>query len=89
MYRAIWRYQGKAQCVEQFLKLYDSSGEWVQLFIKTELFCETNKIEFFMTVDYWNSKKAYQKFYKSNKKEIDRIKHLSSSILWKIESGKS
>lgn len=86
MYKVIWRYQVKPEGVKEFLKIYDSSGEWVQLFsrspdfIKTELFYETNAIQYFLTIDYWKSKKAYKEFYKANKKEVSQIDAMGEGL---------
>lgn len=86
MYKVIWRYQVKPEGVRDFLKIYDSNGEWVQLFskspdfIKTELFYETNAIQFFLTIDYWKSKKAYKDFYKTHKKEVDQIDAMGDKL---------
>ncbi|MEO9967922.1 MAG: hypothetical protein ABJF11_19175 [Reichenbachiella sp.] len=86
MYKVIWRYQVKPECVRDFLKIYDSSGEWAQLFskstdyIKTELFYETNAIQFFLTIDYWKSKKAFEEFYKTNKKEVALIDAMGDKL---------
>ena len=61
------------------MKLYDSSGEWVQLFskspsfIKTELFCEMNDSHCFVSIDFWKSKEAFQKFHQSNREKYNRI----------------
>lgn len=86
MYKVIWRYEVIPERVKEFLKIYDSNGEWVQLFskspdfIKTELYYETNAIQFFLTIDYWKSKKAYQAFYKSHKKEVDVIDEMGDEL---------
>ena len=86
MYQVLWRYKVKPEYIAAFLKIYDSSGEWAQLFvkspnfIKTELFYETNAIQFFITVDHWKSKNAYQEFYKKYKKEIDRLDALGNQM---------
>lgn len=79
MYKVIWRYKVKAEFVKDFLKIYDSSGEWVQIFsessdfIKTELFNDVNAHQYFLTIDYWKSKEAYENFYLSYKNKLDSI----------------
>lgn len=86
MYKVLWRYQVKPEGMRAFLKIYDSSGEWAQLFskspdyIKTELFYETNAIQFFMTIDYWKSKKSYQEFYKKYKEEASQIDAMGEKL---------
>ncbi|MEP2023011.1 MAG: antibiotic biosynthesis monooxygenase [Reichenbachiella sp.] len=79
MYKVIWRYKVKAEFIKDFLKIYDANGEWVQLFskssdfIKTALFNDVNADQYFLTIDYWKSKEAYQNFYKQHHKEIKQI----------------
>ncbi|SMD32567.1 hypothetical protein SAMN04488029_0915 [Reichenbachiella faecimaris] len=86
MYRVIWRYRVESERIKDFLKVYDSKGDWVQLFskspdyVKTELFCETETNQMFITIDYWTSKEAYQEFYKKHKKEVDLIDALGDNM---------
>lgn len=91
MYKVLWRYEVNPERVREFLKIYDSNGEWAQLFskspdyIKTELFYETNAIQFFLTIDYWKSKKAYQDFYRKHKKEVDVIDKMGDELTFSEE----
>ena len=79
MYKVIWRYEVKVESIKDFLKIYDTNGEWVQLFskspdfIKTELFNETSDPSCFVTIDYWKSKESYSSFYTAEKEAVNRI----------------
>ena len=79
MYSVIWQYQVKVGAEENFKALYNSNGEWVQWFkesphfIRTDLMRSSESSDVFVTVDWWESKEAYEKFYNSNPKRREAI----------------
>ncbi len=55
----IWEYEVKLEHLKAFELAYGPIGEWVQLFqnsdgyIATELHCNKNDPQHFVTIDYW------------------------------------
>lgn len=64
----LWEYIVKADCLVQFRQAYGPDGDWVQLlsqsdgFIKTELLHDIENPNRFLTIDYWESKEARDRF---------------------------
>jgi len=66
----IWEYKVKSEHCNAFKHAYGPKGEWVKLFktgnghIATELHCDNNDPQHFVTIDYWISKEARDTFKK-------------------------
>lgn len=75
----VWEYEVPAEHVEAFERLYGPKGEWVQLFsgaegyCGTELHCDADTPGRYMTIDYWTSREARDRFRKSVKSEFDAL----------------
>jgi heme-degrading monooxygenase HmoA len=81
-YAYMWEFEVMAESVDEFLKLYGPTGEWVRLFsradgyIRTELHRDVHMPTRFVTVDYWESKTDLERFrrdFAAELEEIDRI----------------
>lgn len=77
----IWQYTVKPDLTAEFLGAYASDGEWAALFskdgnyIKTDLLHDTERVDVYVTIDYWKSKKARDSFrekYSEEFEELDR-----------------
>ena len=72
MYVIIWRYRVVEQHVASFLRHYDDTGEWNQLFRRdtaykgTRLLREVDDGEIYVSIDYWDSRIAYEQFMQSH-----------------------
>lgn len=92
MYQVVWRYEVKEQYLSHFTEMYGSSGNWVELFkksphyIKTELFKAAEGQHTYVTIDFWQSKNAYQEFYEDHHSEIDQLDVLGDGFT--IEEAK-
>ncbi|MGC1550501.1 MAG: antibiotic biosynthesis monooxygenase [Rhodanobacter sp.] len=82
MYVIIWRYQVAEQHVASFLRHYDDTGEWDQLFRRdsaykgTRLLRDAEDGETYISIDYWDSRIAYEQFLQSHADayaEMDRF----------------
>lgn len=61
----IWQYRVKPEKAQEFLEAYGPDGEWVRLFhespgyIGTELLCDSDNQHTFVTIDRWESARAF------------------------------
>jgi heme-degrading monooxygenase HmoA len=75
----IWEYKVKPEKKEEFEKLYGQDGDWVRLFhkfpdyIKTEFIKDLNNNDLYLTLDYWKSKEAYNRFKETAKEKFSEI----------------
>jgi heme-degrading monooxygenase HmoA len=75
----IWKYIVKEEYIEQFIHAYNEEGDWVKLFrksrdyIQTKLLYDINDPLVYITLDYWENKKARDHFIKSRQSEYDEI----------------
>src|SRR5947209_1148929 len=68
MFVALWEYEVKPGCEKRFEEAYGPGGGWVRLFrsdsnhIETRLLRDPFRRAIYVTVDFWNSRGAYEKF---------------------------
>lgn len=74
-----WEYKVKEAHLDAFEHQYGPNGEWVKFFkksddyISTELLRDVNDTQRFVTIDYWTSKEARDRFRKQFKESYERI----------------
>ena len=80
MYMVIWRFEVKPGSEQAFEKVYAASGDWAQLFQKageayqgTELLREVEQPGIYVTIDRWQSHKAYEEFLKQTVNEYKEL----------------
>jgi len=62
-----------------FEKVYGSDGAWVRLFARdaayrgTRLVKDVERERVYLTLDFWNTREAYEKFKRENAAEYERI----------------
>lgn len=67
-YVYIWEFIVAAEHVGAFERAYGPSGDWVQLFrrgagyLRTELHRDRAQPQRFVTIDYWESREAWEAF---------------------------
>jgi heme-degrading monooxygenase HmoA len=72
MFLALWEFEVKSGCEERFLSVYGAEGEWARLFRTDENFIETRLVrdavwtDKFVTLDFWESRSAYESFKQLN-----------------------
>lgn len=75
----IWEYRVKPGSRKQFLRAYGPEGDWVRLFreadgyIRTELLCDADDPNRFVTIDRWVSSEARDKFRVSHSGEFESL----------------
>jgi heme-degrading monooxygenase HmoA len=68
MFVALWEFDVKPGCEERFERVYGPDGEWVRLFRGdanyqgTRLLREASRDGIYVTVDFWRSREAYERF---------------------------
>ncbi len=91
MYIYRWKFQVKADCIQQFEMLYGQDGAWVALFkknkayIKTELLRSTLHDNEYTTTDYWRSKADYDLFCQKYQAEFAALDKLGEALTLKEE----
>ena len=70
MFVTLWEFEVKPGCEELFERAYGPEGEWVRLFRRdaryrgTRLLREVGRQGFYVTMDEWESRQAYEEFRK-------------------------
>ncbi len=79
MFLALWEFEVKPGCEEKFEKVYGADGAWVKLFARdaayrgTRLVKDVARERVYLTLDFWETREAYEKFKKENAAEYERI----------------
>lgn len=67
-FTSMWEFIVMPGSEEAFIRLYGSEGKWAGLFrqaggyLRTELYRDASDPRRFVTVDYWDSESAYERF---------------------------
>ena len=79
MHLIVWEYRVKADCTEEFEKIYGHNGDWVELFQKesgyagTELLQHEQDPQRYLTIDRWTSQEAYERFHIQSQDEYETL----------------
>ena len=82
MFVVLWEFEVKPGCEIEFRSAYGPAGPWVQLFrrdssyLETRLLLDPFRAQFYVTLDFWTSRNAYQSFqalHQSEYRQIDAI----------------
>ena len=78
-YVTIWEFHARPGQEKAFEQAYGPDGAWVQFFktgegyIRTELIRDLSNPRRFLTLDYWQSRAAYDRFRGQNRAEYEAI----------------
>jgi heme-degrading monooxygenase HmoA len=78
-YVYVWEFIVSADHTRAFERTYGPSGEWVQLFrrgsgyMRSELYRDRSRPQRFITIDYWESKEAWNSFRARFDKEFEAL----------------
>jgi heme-degrading monooxygenase HmoA len=78
-YVIVWEFRARPGMEKQFAEAYGAIGEWVKLFrrdpayIRTELMQDTHEPSRYLTLDFWASEAAYEKFRQAREDEYESI----------------
>lgn len=79
IYAYIWEFYVKPGCESNFEHMYGEDGNWVKLFkqekgyLHTELFHDASNSLRYLTIDYWESKSAFETFKNLHKNEFETL----------------
>ena len=77
MFVALWEYEVKPGGEERFEKAYCPAGDWVRLFQSDSHYKETRLVRdafrggVYLTMDFWESRRAYEEFMAGHRKEYE------------------
>jgi heme-degrading monooxygenase HmoA len=78
LFVALWEFEVKPGCEEMFEKVYGEDGAWGRLFARdagyrgTRLVKDVGRDRVYLTLDFWETREAYEKFKKENAAEYER-----------------
>jgi heme-degrading monooxygenase HmoA len=73
MFVALWEFEVKPGCEKRFENAYGPTGDWTKLFRSDSNYRETRLLRdafrpaIYLTLDFWNSREAYDEFMAANK----------------------
>jgi heme-degrading monooxygenase HmoA len=73
MFLALWEFEVKSGKEGSFQMVYGADGEWLRLFrsdpnfVETRLVRDTANDKRFLTLDFWQSRSAYESFKELNR----------------------
>ena len=79
MFVALWEFEVKPGCEEKFEKVYGEEGAWAKLFLRDSLYRGTRLVKdvererVYLTLDFWETREAYEKFRKESAVQYQRI----------------
>jgi hypothetical protein len=68
----VWEFYIHARKRRAFERAYGPQGDWAKLFqarngyVRTDLVCDLNSLNRYLTLDYWASHREYENFRKEN-----------------------
>ena len=75
MFVVLWEFEVKPGAEERFERVYGPGGDWDFLFRRdpshagTYLFRDTTRTHFYLTLDFWLSRKSYEEFLRTRSGE--------------------
>jgi heme-degrading monooxygenase HmoA len=86
MFVALWEYEVKPGSEERFEKAYGPDGGWVRLFqsdthyYQTRLVSDSLRPGIYLTMDFWESREAYEEFMAGRRAEYKAIDEASEAL---------
>ena len=83
----VWEYFAKPGKESSLEAAYGPDGIWAQFFRKgtgyrrTKLLCEMHEFTCYLTLDFWDSRAAYEQFCKSHAQEYTAIDRECESLM--------
>jgi heme-degrading monooxygenase HmoA len=88
MFVALWEYEVKQGCEKRFEEAYGPDGGWVRLFRSNANYQETRLLRdalrpmIYLTLDFWNSRDAYEEFMAKHQAEYKRTDAIGEQICY-------
>jgi len=86
MFVALWEYEVKPGYEERFEKAYGPDGDWVRLFRSDTHYYETRLVRdslrrgVYLTMDFWESREAYEEFMAGRRAEYEGIDEVAEEL---------
>ena len=86
MFVALWEYEVKQGCEEQFEKAYGPGEDWARLFrsdphyLETRLLRDAARDAVYLTLDFWNSRRAYVRFMETRAADYKTLDAASEDL---------
>jgi heme-degrading monooxygenase HmoA len=93
MFLALWEYEVKPGCEERFEKVYGPEGDWAQLFrrdphyIQTRLVREGLRGRVYLTMDFWETREAYEEFIGAHRGEYEAMDEIGNDLAVEKSGG--
>ena len=81
-----WEFVVRPSCVAEFERIYGSDGDWARLFRRapgyrcTELHRDRTQPTRFLTLDFWDSREACDRFRRSHAEEYAALDALCEAL---------
>jgi len=89
MFVALWEFEVKPGCEERFERVYGPEGAWARLFRRHPHYHETRLVRdsfrqnFYLTMDFWQSRGAYGEFMEGYRKEYEELEVVGEALTLK------
>jgi heme-degrading monooxygenase HmoA len=86
MFVALWEFEVKPGCEERFQRVYGPGGDWAKLFRndsnyqETRLLRDATRAAIYLTLDFWKSRQAYERFMESHVAEYKKLDAASENL---------
>jgi heme-degrading monooxygenase HmoA len=86
MFVALWEFDVKPGCEERFEKVYGPDGDWARLFgsdsnyQETRLLQDASRAAIYLTMDFWKSRQAYERFMETHDAEYEKLDAAGESL---------
>ncbi|HUC54587.1 MAG TPA: antibiotic biosynthesis monooxygenase [Candidatus Cybelea sp.] len=86
MFVALWEYEVKPGDEERFENAQGPDGDWVRLFRRDTHYHETRLVRdalrsgVYLTMDFWESRGAYEEFMAEHRAEYEEIDRASAGL---------
>ena len=87
MFLILWEFEVKPGCNERFEKVYGPDGEWARLFRSgaeyrgTRLVRDSFRAACYLTLDFRNSREAYEEFLRAHRAEYEAIEEIGEKLM--------
>ena len=85
----LWEFRIRDGMEGRFEQAYGPDGDWVKLFrqgegfVRTELLRDPTETGRYLTLDYWTSEEAYERFRQQHAKEYQGLDSTCEALTWR------
>lgn len=88
MFRTVWKFVVRPECVDEFVRHYAADGTWAALFredphyVATELYRD---VDTFVTIDIWTDADAYRRFREEHREAYEALDRATEGLMLREE----